>query len=328
MKAIAQDRYGSADVLALQEVDRPVVGDGQVLVRVRAAAVNALDWHFMRGAPYMVRPILGWRRPKVKIRGVDVAGRVEAVGAGVEDLRPGDDVFGWCNGAFAEFVCAGEDHFVLKPEDLTFEQAAAVPLAAMTALQGIRDSGRVAAGQRVLIVGASGGVGSFAVQIAKSLGAEVTGVCSTRNLELVRSIGADHVVDYTREDVTRRDERYDVIFELAGTDSPSAYRRLLTPTGTLVLSSGDGGRWLGPLGRMLKAKLANPFVSQSMSFLTAVENHDDLVILKAMLEAGSIRPVIDRTYPLDEAPDAIRHVDAGHTQGKTVISMSLAVEGP
>jgi NADPH:quinone reductase-like Zn-dependent oxidoreductase len=322
VKAIAQDRYGSADVLAFQEVDRPVAGDGQVLVRVRAAAVNALDWHFMRGAPYMVRPILGWRGPKVKVRGVDVAGRVEAVGAGVEHLRVGDDVFGWCNGAFAEFVCAGEDHFVLKPQDLTFEHAAAVPLAAMTALQGIRDSGRVEAGQKVLIVGASGGVGTFAVQIAKSLGAEVTGVCSTRNVELVRSIGADHVVDYTRADVTRGDERFDVIFELAGTDTPGAYRRLLTPTGILVLSSGDGGRWLGPLGRMLKAKISGPFVSQTMGFLSAVENHADLVILKAMLEAGTIRPVIDRTYPLHHAPDAIRHVDAGHTQGKTVITVA------
>lgn len=322
MKAIAQDRYGSADVLALQEVDRPVVGDDQVLVRVRAAAVNALDWHFMRGAPYMVRPMLGWRRPKVRVRGVDVAGRVEAVGKDVRAFQPGDDVFGWCNGAFAEFACASEDHFVLKPSDLTFEQAAAVPLAAMTALQGIRDSGRVQAGHRVLIVGASGGVGTFAVQIAKSLGAEVTGVCSTRNAELVRSIGADHVVDYTRDDVTRSSERFDVIFELAGTATPGAYRRLLTPTGTLVMSSGDGGRWLGPLGRMLKAKIANPFVSQSMSFLSAVENHADLVVLKTMLESGAIRPVIDRTYSLSQATDAIRHVDAGHTQGKTVITVA------
>ena len=322
MKAIAQDRYGSADVLALQEVDRPVVGDDQVLVRVRAAAVNALDWHFMRGAPYMVRPMLGWRRPKVRVRGVDVAGRVEAVGKDVRAFQPGDDVFGWCNGAFAEFACASEDHFVLKPSDLTFEQAAAVPLAAMTALQGIRDSGRVEAGHRVLIVGASGGVGTFAVQIAKSLGAEVTGVCSTRNAELVRSIGADHVVDYTRDDVTRSSERFDVIFELAGTATPGAYRRLLTPTGTLVMSSGDGGRWLGPLGRMLKAKIANPFVSQSMSFLSAVENHADLVVLKTMLESGAIRPVIDRTYSLSQATDAIRHVDAGHTQGKTVITVA------
>lgn len=322
MKAIAQDRYGSADVLALQEVDRPAVGDGQVLVRVHAAAVNALDWHFMRGSPYLVRPMLGLRRPKVKVRGVDVAGRVEAVGPGVERLSAGDDVFGWCNGAFAEFVCAGEDHFALKPKDLTFEQAAAVPLAGMTALQGIRDSGRVEAGQRVLIVGASGGVGTFAVQIAKSLGAEVTGVCSTRNLELVRSIGADHVVDYTRETITRSDERYDVIFELAGTDTPGAYRRLLTPTGTLVMSSGDGGRWLGPLGRMLKAKVSTPFVSQTMGFLSAVENHDDLMVLKAMLDAGTIRPIIDRTYAFRDATDAIRYVDAGHTQGKTVITMA------
>ena len=322
MKAIAQDRYGSADVLAFHEIERPVVGDGQVLVQVRAAAVNALDWHYMRGWPYMVRPMLGWRRPNIQVRGVDVAGRVEAVGKDVQGLQPGDEVFGWCRGAFAEFACAGEDHFVLKPSSLTFEQAAAVPLAGITALQGIRDSGKVKAGDKVLIVGASGGVGTFAVQIAKSIGAEVTGVCSTRNLELVRSIGADHVIDYTREDVTRTAERYDVIFELAGTDTPGAYRRLLTQTGTLVMSSGAGGRWLGPLGRMLKAKVSAPFVSQTMGFLTAVENHADLVILKAMLEAGTIKPIIDRTYTLHEATDAIRHVDAGHTQGKTVITVA------
>lgn len=322
MKAIAQDRYGSADVLAVQEIRQPVVEEDQVLVRVQAASVNALDWHFMRGWPYMVRPMLGWRRPSVMVRGVDVAGRVEAVGKDVQTFRPGDEVFGWCRGAFAEFACAGEDHFALKPGNLSFEQAAAAPLAGMTALQGIRDSGQVKAGDKVLIVGASGGVGTFAVQIAKSLGAEVTGVCSTRNAALVRSVGADHVVDYTSESVTRTDERYDVIFELAGTDTPGAYRRILTPTGTLVLSSGDGGRWLGPLGRVLKAKVSGSFVGQTMGFLSTSENQADLMVLKELLEAGTIRPVIDRTYRFAEAIDAIRHVDAGHTSGKTVISIS------
>lgn len=321
MKAIAQDKYGSADVLQFREMDVPAVDADQVLVRVQAAAVNALDWHFMRGSPYMVRPVLGLRRPSVSVRGVDLAGRVEAVGKDVERLRPGDDVFGWCNGAFAEFACATEDHFALKPATLTFEQAAAVPLAGMTALQGIRDSGRVRAGQKVLIVGASGGVGTFAVQIAKSFGAEVTGVCSTRNVELVRGLGADHVIDYTREDVTRSGARYDVIFELAGTATPGAYRRVLTRTGILVLSSGAGGRWLGPLGRMLKAKVSGPFVSQTMGFLSAHENHDDLVVLKGMLEAGTVKPVIDRTYRFAEATEAIRYVDAGHTSGKTVITV-------
>ncbi len=320
MKAIAQDRYGSADVLEFREIDRPEVGDDAVLVRVRAAAVNALDWHVMRGSPYIARPMIGWRRPPT-VRGVDVAGEVEAVGRNVQQFRPGDAVFGWCLGAFAEYASAGEDHFVAKPANLTYEEAAAVPLAGMTALQGLRDAGNLQAGERVLIIGASGGVGTYAVQIAKALGAEVTGVCSTRNLDLVRSIGADHVIDYTREDFIADGPRFDLIFELAGTRSPLAIRRALTPGGRLVMSSGAGGRWLGPIGRMVKARLASPFVSQRMAFLTATENHADLVTLHELIGSGSVRPVIDRSYGLREAPDAIRYVDAGHTRGKTVVTV-------
>jgi NADPH:quinone reductase-like Zn-dependent oxidoreductase len=320
MKAIAQDKYGSAEVLEFREVDRPEVADDGVLVRVRAAAVNALDWHVMRGSPYIARPMIGWRRPPT-VRGVDVAGEVEAVGRNVRQFRPGDAVFGWCQGAFAEYTTAGEDHFAAKPANLTFEEAAAVPLAGMTALQGLRDAGNLQAGERVLVIGASGGVGTYAVQIAKALGAEVTGVCSSRNLELVRSIGADHVIDYTRDDYAAGGPRYDLIFELAGTRSPLAIRRALTPRGRLVMSSGAGGRWLGPIGRMVKARLASPFVRERMVFLSATENHADLVVLQGLIEAGQVRPVIDRCYGLRETPDAIRYVDAGHTRGKTVVTV-------
>jgi NADPH:quinone reductase-like Zn-dependent oxidoreductase len=317
MKAIAQDKYGSPDILELREVDRPVPKDDEVLVRVHAAGVNALDWHVMRGSPFWARAMIGPRRPKSRFRGVDVAGRVEAVGKDVQSLRPGDEVFGWCTGAFAEYACAGESHFIPKPANLTFEQAAAVPLAASTALQGLRDAGKVHAGQSVLIVGASGGVGTFAVQIAKAFGADVTGVCSTRNLDVVRSIGADHVIDYTHEDFTRAGQRYDVIFQLAGTDSPSACRRALTPTGTLVLSSGAGV----VLDRIIKAVVLSRFVSQRLVVFETVENNADLVVLKELIEAGKVTPVIDRSYGLREVPEAIRYVEAGHTQGKTVITV-------
>ena len=321
MQAIAQDRYGSADVLQLRDMAKPVPTEDQVLVRVQAAGVNALDWHVMRGSPIVVRPMIGLRRPKPEVRGVDVAGRVEAVGSAVRDLRPGDDVFGWCAGAFAEYACARQDHFAAKPANLSLEQAAAVPLAGMTALQGLRDSGQLQAGQRVLIVGASGGVGSFAVQIAKAFGAHVTGVCSTANLELVRSIGADRVIDYTRQDPTKEGQRYDLIFELAGTTSASAYRRALTPDGTLVLSSGAGGHWLGPIGRMIKAKVVARFAPERIVWLSTTENQADLIVLKDLIEAGKVAPVMDRTYSLREAPEAIRYVDRGHTRGKTVITV-------
>jgi NADPH:quinone reductase-like Zn-dependent oxidoreductase len=317
MKAIAQDRYGSADVLELKDVAMPTVGDRDVLIRVRAAGVNALDWHVMRGSPKWARMMIGPRRPKVRFRGVDVAGQVEAVGKDVEQLRTGDEVFGWCQGAFAEYARAAENHFAVKPAALTFEQAAATPLAAMTALQGLRDVGGVQAGQSVLIVGASGGVGTFAVQIAKAFGAEVTGVCGTASVELVRSIGADHVVDYTREDFSRSTERYDVIFQLAGTASPSACRRVLQPKGTLVASSGAGV----VIDRILKAAVLSPFVGQKLAWLTTVENEADLAVVKGFVEAGSVRPIIDRTYPLSQAAEAIRYVETGHTRGKTVVTM-------
>jgi len=318
MKAIVQDRYGSADVLELRELDTPVPMNDHVLIRVRAAAVNALDWHLMRGTPQFMRLSMGFRGPKLKARGVDVAGVVEAIGPDVQGLQVGDEVFGWCQGAFAEFACARENHFVAKPADVTFEQAASIPLAATTALQGLRDIGQVTAGQSVLINGASGGVGTFAIQIAKSMGAEVTAVCSTRNLDLVRSLGADRVIDYTKEDFTRSGKRYDVIFQLAGTDSPGACRRALTPTGTLILSSGAG---TVILDRLLKAVVLSKFVSQRLVVFEAELTHDALVAVTALLVAGTIRPVIDRSYPLSEAPAAVRYVNEGHTQGKTVIAV-------
>jgi NADPH:quinone reductase-like Zn-dependent oxidoreductase len=321
MKAIVQDRYGSADVLRYREIAKPDVGDDEVLVRVRAAGVNALDWHVMRGSPFVVRPMLGgWRGPRPIVRGVDVAGAVEAVGRSVQTFQPGDAVFGWCQGAFAEYARADADHFVSKPATLTFEQAAAVPLAAITALQGVRDAGQVRAGQRVLVVGASGGVGTYAVQIAKAFGASVTGVCSARNVELVASLGADEVIDYERQDPTATGARFDLIFELAGTRSAWRYRRALTDDGRLVLSSGAGGRWLGPIARMAKAKLASPFVHQTMVWLAAAQNHDDLAFVTKLIETGAVTPVIDRCYGLSQAPEAIRYVETGHTRGKTVIT--------
>jgi NADPH:quinone reductase-like Zn-dependent oxidoreductase len=322
MQAIVQARYGSPDVLALRDIPRPAPGEGDVLVRVRAASIFFGDWRLIRGTPFVVRFATGLRRPRNAVPGLDVAGVVEAVGANVTRLRPGDEVFGWCAGAFAEFACAPEDHFEAMPSTLSFEEAAAVPEAALTALQGLRDQGRVGPGQRVLVIGASGGVGTFAVQIAKALGAEVTGVCSTRNLELVRSIGADHVIDYTIDDLTRRTERYDVIFQAAGTASPRRLRRLLTSSGTLVLSSGQG-RFAG-IDRIIAAMLLRPFVRQRMAVYVTNENHADLVTLKDLIEAGRIRPVIDRRFPLPETPDAVRYLEAGHTRGKVVITVGVA----
>jgi NADPH:quinone reductase-like Zn-dependent oxidoreductase len=321
MKAIAQSEYGSPDVLEVREVERPVPGEGEVLVRVRAAAANPLDWHFMRGEPYFMRVQSGLRRPKVKVRGVDVAGVVEAVGAGVTTLAPDDEVFGWCQGAFAEYARAGADQFLPKPEGLTFEGAAAVPIAAFTALQGLRDEGELQAGQTVLINGASGGVGTFAVQIARSFGAAVTGVCSTRNLDLVRSLGADHVVDYTEEDFARSGKRYDVVFDLVGNRSLSDLRRVLDSEGTLVLSGGEGGPWLGPLGLMARAVVTNPFTGQRLGSFLASENREDLAALAELLEDGTITPVIDRTDTLAETAEAIRYLEEGHARGKVVITV-------
>ena len=322
MKAIVYDRYGPPDVLELREVDKPAAKDDEVLVRVHAASVNPADWHLMTGTPYIARLSAGLRKPKDQIPGLDVAGRVEAVGSNVTRIRPGDEVFGAHSKTFAEYVCVPEDGIALKPANLTFEQAAAVPVAGITALQGLRDKGRLQPGQKVLIIGASGGVGTFAVQLAKWLGADVTGVCSTRNVELVRSIGADHVVDYTQEDFTRRGQRYDVVFQVAGTRSPSDCRRVLTSRGTLVLCSGEGGgRLLGPVGRIVGALVRSRFWSQRAVMWISNATSKDLVELKELIEAGTVTPVIDRRYPLDEASEALRYQEKGHTQGKTVITV-------
>jgi NADPH:quinone reductase-like Zn-dependent oxidoreductase len=321
MKAIVQDRYGSPNVLQCKDIDKPVVSDGEVLVRVHAAAVNIGDWHLLRGVPYVMRMVVGLRKPKREIPGTDVAGRVEAVGGDVEQVRPGDEVFGWCEGAFAEYACAPENNFLPKPANLTFEQAAAVGDSAFTALDAVRDQGKVRPGHEVLINGASGGVGTFAVQIAKSFGARVTGVCSTRNIDVVRSIGADHVVDYTREDFAQSGQRYDVMLDVVGSRSLSDCRRALTARGTYVLVGVlDLGRWFG-LARQFKVLALSPFVRQTMRVFIVRHNREDLVALKELVEAGKVTPVVDRSYELSEVPDALQHQGDGHTQGKTVIAM-------
>ena len=324
MKAIAQDRYGAPDALELRDVDRPVVGDHDVLVRVQAASANPYDLHYMRGLPYIVRGAasagFGIRGPKLHIRGRDLAGQVEAVGTLVTHLRPGDEVYGVGLGTFAGYACASESELAPKPSNLTFVQAAAMPIAAVTALRALRDHGRVQPGQTVLINGAAGGVGTFAVQIAKAFGANTTGVCSTRNVEMVRSIGADHVIDYTAEDFTRGPNRYDLILDLVGNHSVSACRRALEPNGTLLLSHGGRSTWFGPFGQILRALVVSRFVSQKLLAFTAHVTTEDLVVLKELAEVGKITPVIDRTYPLSESPDAIRYLEAGHARGKVVIT--------
>jgi len=326
MDAIVYHEYGSPDVLGLEEIDRPVVKEDGVLVRVRAASVNPADWHFMRGEPYIARLQIGLREPKDTVLGCDVAGQVEAVGQNVTTVQPGDEVFGSPFmrgfGAFAEYASVSEGLLAPKPANLSFGQAAAVPLAGETALQGLRDHGRLEPGRKVLIIGASGGVGTFAVQIAKHLGAEVTGVCGAGNADMVRSLGADHVIDYTREDFTRPKQGYDLIFQLAGTLSPSDCRRALAAKGTLLLSSGESdGRWIGPLDRNVKALLSSPFVSQRLVAFTVKPNTDDLLFLNALIEAGAVTPVIDRSYPLREVPDAIRYLEEGHARGKLVVTV-------
>jgi NADPH:quinone reductase-like Zn-dependent oxidoreductase len=323
MKAITYHRYGAPDVLEFQEVDAPVVKDDDVLIRVRAAAANPRDWHFMRGLPYVIRPQFGLRRPKNPFLGGDVAGQVEAVGANVTRFRHGDEVYAdVVTGGFAEYACVPEDVVAAKPANLTFEQAAAVPLAALTALQGLRDRGRTQPGQKVLIIGAGGGVGTFAVQIAKWLGAEVTSVCSTGKVDLVRSLGSDHVIDYTREDFVRSGQRYDLVLQLAGTRSPSDCRRALTPTGTLLLSSGESsGRWVGPIGRIVKAAVLSPFVRQRLVPFEAKRSLEDLRLMKELIGAGTVTPVIDRTFSLSDVPAAMRYLEAGHARGKIVITV-------
>ena len=323
MKAIVQDRYGSADVLELRDIDKPVLGDDDVLVRVRAAGVHIGDWHLMTGLPYMLRIVgFGLLAPKLRVRGMDVAGTVEAVGQNVTQFRAGDEVFGTCNGAFAEYACAGQDKFALKPANLTFVQAAAVPTSGFAALQGLRDKGEIRAGQKVLIIGASGGVGMFAVQIAKSFGAEVTGVCSTRNVDRVRSIGADHVIDYTQEDFTSGEQRYDLILEMGGRRSLSDIRRALRPRGILVLVGGEGGgRWLGGTDRWIQALLLSPFVRHKLGPLASMARKQDLLLLKELLEAEKIAPVIDRTYVLSEVLEAMRYLEKGDARGKVVVTV-------
>ena len=319
MKAIVQDRYGSASVLDIREIERPEVRADQVLVRVHAASVHLGDWILMTGTPFVMRFATGLRRPNIAVPGTDVAGIVEAVGRDVHRLRSGDEVFGWCDGAFAEYAVATEDQFLAKPTNLTFEQAAAVGVSATTALQLLRDNGKIRPGQQVLINGASGGVGTFAVQIAKALGAEVTGVSSTKNVELVRSIGADHVIDYTREDFTTGSERYDLILDNVGNHSMARTRRALRPGGMLI--SNGGGHADGKLGRTIRTMLVSMFVRQQAGPSVKTQNHDDLVALKGLVEAGKVRPVIDATYPLNETPKAIDRVSAGRTRGTVVINV-------
>jgi len=322
MQAIVQDRYGSADVLAPRAIDPPEIGDRDVLVRVRAASIHVGDVIVMTGSPYLMRLATGLRKPKHQVPGTDIAGTVEAVGKDVTQLRPGDDVFGWCTGAFAEYASASEGQFVLKPANLTFEQAAAVGVSATTALQLLRDNGHVQPGQKVLINGASGGVGTFAVQIAKAFGAEVTGVASTTNVDLVRSIGADHVIDYTQEDFRNGGPRYDLILDNVGDHSMSATRRALAPNGTLL--SNGGGHAGGALGRMIRLMIVSMFVRQQGKPAPKIENRADLLVLRELVEAGKVRPVIDGSYPLRETPRAIDHVATGHARGTVVVAINPA----
>ena len=325
MKAIVQDRYGSPEVLDLADINKPEIADSEVLVRVQAASIHVGDLVVMMGSPYLMRMATGLRRPKYRVPGTDIAGTVEAVGKDVKGLRIGDEVFGWCTSAFAEYVTASEDHFVLKPANLTFEQAAAIGVSATAALQLLRDDGHLQAGQKVLINGASGGVGTFAVQIAKAFGAEVTGVCSTKNVELVRSIGADHVIDYTKDDFRSAGPRYDLILDNVGDHSMAATRRALAPDGTLL--SNGGAHSGGKLGRVIRTGIVSLFVRQQGKPTVKFQNHADLVALKELVEAGKVTPVLDATYPLAETPEAIGHVGAGHARGTVVVSVARPSEG-
>jgi NADPH:quinone reductase-like Zn-dependent oxidoreductase len=324
MKAIVYTKYGPPDVLNLEEVQKPTPKDDEVLVKVHAASANAADWHLMRADPFLVRLMgFGLLKPKNGLLGADIAGRVEAVGRNVTQFQPGDEVFGDLSGSgfggFAEYVCATEDALALKPANVSFEEAAAVPLAAVTALQGLRYKGQIQPGQKVLINGASGGVGTFAVQIAKSFGAEVTGVCSTSKLDMVRSIGADHVIDYTQEDFTKNGQQYDLILAANGYHPISDYRRALSPEGTYVMTGGSGAQ-------MLQAMTLGPIMSMTgskkMGYLSMKQNKEDLVFMKELLEDGKITPVIDRAYPLSEIPEAIRYLEEGHATGKVVITVA------
>ncbi len=322
MKAIAQDAYGSTDVLELREIDTPAIGDNEVLLRVAAAGVDRGVWHLMTGGPYPVRLAgYGVRAPKTKVLGMDVSGVVEAIGTDVTKLQPGDEVFGVGKGTFAEYAAAREDKLVRKPPGLSFERAAAVAVSGLTALQGLRDHGQVRPGQKVLVVGASGGVGTYAVQLAKALRTEVTGVCSGAKADLVRSLGADRVIDYAEEDFASSD-RYDVILDIGGNSSLSRLRRALTPRGTLVIVGGEtGGRWLGGTDRQIRALVLSRFVGQKLTTFVAKENREDLNTLRALIESGEVTPSIDRTYPLSEVPEAIAYVSGGSARGKVVIAL-------
>jgi NADPH:quinone reductase-like Zn-dependent oxidoreductase len=320
VKAIIRDAYGSVDALRLADIDQPVAGEVDVLVHVHAAGVDQGVWHLMTGTPYAMRLAgFGIRAPKNALLGYDVAGRIEAVGAQVSEFRPGQEVFGTCRGSFAEYAVARADRLLPKPGNVTFEQAAVVPISGFAALQAVREQGGVRSGQRVLIIGAGGGVGTFAVQIAKADGAEVTGVCSASKAELVRSIGADHVIDYTREDFVDGRNQYDVILDIAGNRSLSELRRALTPRGTLVIVGGeDAGKWLG-IRRQLRAAALSPFVRQKLGFFISKERPEDLEELRKLLEAGTIRPVVDKTFPLEEVPAAIQYLRDGRARGKIVV---------
>jgi len=323
MRAIVQHEFGApAEVLQLADIEVPTVGAGQVLVRVHASSANPWDWHFIRGEPVLMRPLgLGVRGPKSLVVGGDLAGVVEQVGWDVTAFGPGDEVYGFGHGAFAEYVAVGQDRLARKPANLTFEQAAAVPLAAVTALQGVREHGRLESGQRVLIVGASGGIGTFAVQMARGVGAHVTGVCSSRHVEFVRELGADQVIDYTAEDFTDTARGLDLVIQLGGTYSPYAVRKVLARRGILLQSYGDGGRWLGPVGNILKAAALSPFVAQTLKSYTAEVTTEALDAVTALIESGTVTPVIDSSLPLSEAGTAVRMVEEGSPRGKVVVTV-------
>ncbi|HEV8562735.1 MAG TPA: NAD(P)-dependent alcohol dehydrogenase [Actinophytocola sp.] len=323
MKAIVQDSYGSTDVLQLRDIDTPEIADNEVLVRVHAAGVDRGVWHLMTGLAYPIRLAgYGLRAPKTPVPGMDLAGVVAAVGKDVTRFEPGDEVFGIGKGTYAQYARALESKLAPKPANLTFDQAAVVAISGLTALQGLRDSGSVRPGQHVLIIGASGGVGTYAVQLAKAFGAQVTAVCSTTKVDLVRSLGADHVIDYTQEDFATGQRRYDVILDIGGNASLSRLRRTLTPKGTLVIAGGEtGGRWVGGYDRQLRALLLSPFVGQKLRSLLSSENHQDLLILTELIESGKVTPVIDRSYPLADAPQAIQYLTEGHARGKILITV-------
>lgn len=322
MKAIVQHAYGSPEVLNLSEINKPTVGDDEALVRVQASGVDRGVWHLMTGLPYLTRLAFGLRAPKNPVPGLDVAGVVEVVGKNVSRFEPGDEVFGVGKGTFAEYALAREEKLAHKPANLTFEQAAVLAISGLTALQGLRDYGQIEPRQKVLIIGASGGVGTYAVQIAKAFGTHVTGVCSTTKVDMVRSIGADQVLDYTREDFAGGSRRWDVILDIGGSSPLRHVRRALTPQGTLVLVGGEGGgRWLGVVNRLLRVRLLSPFVRQNLRAFLSSENHEDMHILAELTESGKLAPVIDRTYALAEAPEAMRYLEEGHVRGKVAITV-------